>query len=200
VHTVGGVQNTARYATVFSYANELCFKPKKLFNYFSAAADKGAECMPTSAMLPSSPTLRDVVSVRKKRDEVDLAGPSSIVHGALSPRHEGEVQQLHGDGLARATSITHVAPSPRHARSAQRPLSQAEIVAGPRAASPPPRCPCAPNGPDQPRHVMHGSPQCMQPEFPLGTSIIQPKVLQSLFSSNLNINCESYICSPQFLF
>jgi hypothetical protein len=118
VHTVGGIQNAARYATLFSYANELCFRPKTLFNCFSAVADKGGDCMPTYVMPPSSPTLRDVVSVRKEHGEFGLAGPAPIVHGALSPR-EGEVQ-LHGDGQARATPVTRGAPSPTHAGSAQR--------------------------------------------------------------------------------
>jgi hypothetical protein len=74
--------------------------------------------MPTYVMPPSSPTLRDAVSVRKEHGEVGLADPALIVHGALSPR-EGEVQ-LHGDGQARATPVTRGAPSPTHAGSAQR--------------------------------------------------------------------------------
>jgi hypothetical protein len=33
----------------------------------------------------------------------------------------------------------------------------------------------------------------MQPASPLGTSIVQPKVLQSPFSSNMNTNVDSYV-------
>jgi hypothetical protein len=87
------VKNTARYDTVFSYSNELCLSPKKLFNYFSVVADKGGECMPTSVLEAPSPMPCVDIHVRMGREEGGVAAATSIMHGGRSQRHAGAVQE-----------------------------------------------------------------------------------------------------------
>jgi hypothetical protein len=91
VNTLGLVKHTLRYDTVFSYSNEHCLNPKKLFHYFSEVLDKCGECMPNPAPQVASPMRAAKNYARKYREEGGRVPAMSLVHGDRTPRHAGSV-------------------------------------------------------------------------------------------------------------